>query len=107
LHVHPYDEIFTITEGRARFTVGDGIVDAADYTVWRDHLGQTFALPNRSSANTGPISTADYDVWKVNFGAHAGGGAGASVNGAVPEPSTVLLLMFAAAGWCLRRGWIA
>ncbi len=22
LHVHPYDEIFTITEGRARFTVG-------------------------------------------------------------------------------------
>jgi len=28
LHVHPYDEIFTITEGRARFTVGDRIIDA-------------------------------------------------------------------------------
>ena len=28
LHVHPYDEIFTITEGRARFTVGDQIIDA-------------------------------------------------------------------------------
>jgi len=28
LHVHPYDEIFTITEGRARFTVGDKIIDA-------------------------------------------------------------------------------
>jgi mannose-6-phosphate isomerase-like protein (cupin superfamily) len=28
LHVHPYDEIFTITEGRARFTVGDGTIDA-------------------------------------------------------------------------------
>ncbi len=27
LHVHPYDEIFTITEGRARFTVGDRIID--------------------------------------------------------------------------------
>ena len=24
---------------------GNGIVDAADYTVWRDHLGQTFAAP--------------------------------------------------------------
>lgn len=28
LHVHPYDEIFTITEGRARFTVGDTTIDA-------------------------------------------------------------------------------
>jgi mannose-6-phosphate isomerase-like protein (cupin superfamily) len=28
LHVHPYDEIFTITEGRARFTVGDRTIDA-------------------------------------------------------------------------------
>jgi oxalate decarboxylase/phosphoglucose isomerase-like protein (cupin superfamily) len=26
--VHPYDEIFTITEGRARFTVGDKTIDA-------------------------------------------------------------------------------
>lgn len=28
LHVHPYDEIFTITEGSARFTVGDKTIDA-------------------------------------------------------------------------------
>jgi len=28
LHVHPYDEIFTITEGKARFTVGDQTIDA-------------------------------------------------------------------------------
>lgn len=28
LHVHPYDEIFTIAEGRARFTVGDKTIDA-------------------------------------------------------------------------------
>lgn len=28
LHIHPYDEIFTITEGRARFTVGDKVIDA-------------------------------------------------------------------------------
>ena len=31
-------------------SIGDyndnGIVDAADYTVWRDHLGQSFALSN-------------------------------------------------------------
>lgn len=28
LHVHPYDEIFVIREGRARFTVGDRSFDA-------------------------------------------------------------------------------
>ena len=68
---------------------------------------QTFALPNRSLANTGPISTADYDAWKLNFGAHAGGSAGATVNGAVPEPASSVVLMTAAAGWCLKRGWAA
>lgn len=29
LHVHPYDEIFHILEGRAEFTIGDQIIHAA------------------------------------------------------------------------------
>ncbi len=29
LHVHPYDETFIVTEGRARFFVGDTTLDAA------------------------------------------------------------------------------
>ena len=82
---------------------GNGIVDAADYTVWRDHLGQTFALANRSSANTGPISTADYDVWKSNFGNHSGSGARA--NAAVPEPTTRILFIVGGTvvGFLIRR----
>jgi len=28
LHIHPYDELLTITEGRARCTVGDQTIDA-------------------------------------------------------------------------------
>ena len=28
LHVHPYDEVFTIQEGRARFTIGNETIDA-------------------------------------------------------------------------------
>ena len=28
LHVHPYDEVFVITHGRARFFVGDRVIDA-------------------------------------------------------------------------------
>ena len=27
-HVHPYDEVFVVTEGRARFTVGERVFDA-------------------------------------------------------------------------------
>ena len=37
---------------------GDGLVDAADYTVWRDNMGTP------ASASGG-----DYDVWRENFGA--------------------------------------
>lgn len=29
LHVHPYDEIFVVQEGRARFFVGDQVIEAA------------------------------------------------------------------------------
>lgn len=28
LHVHPYDEVFIIRQGRARFTVGDDVIEA-------------------------------------------------------------------------------
>ena len=48
----------------------DGTVDAADYTVWRDRLGQT-GLVVYSSADgngDGQITQADYDVWKAHFG---------------------------------------
>jgi hypothetical protein len=82
----------------------DGKVDAADYVVWRDHLGQTFALPNRDPANTGAVSASDYNSWKAHFGA-GGPGSGASVSGAVPEPSTIVLSVLAFFGLvgCVKR----
>ena len=41
---------------------GDNVVDAADYTLWRDNLGGDGSLlgANRDPANSGPISEADY-----------------------------------------------
>jgi hypothetical protein len=81
-----------------------GIVDAADYNVWRDHLGQTFALPNRSAANSGPIATADFSFWKSQFGQHAGSSAGDNGSGAVPELSSLMLLVTGCvAGLVVRR----
>jgi hypothetical protein len=69
----------------------DGIVDAADFTVWRDHLGQMFALPNRDEANMGAVSMADYNSWKANFGQASGDGA--LSNATVPEPTTLVMLL--------------
>lgn len=59
---------------------GDKVVDAADYTVWRDGLGTTYTLEQ-------------YDIWKSNFGSTAEGGALA--NASVPEPASALMAMFA------------
>ncbi|QDU89625.1 hypothetical protein Pla175_30180 [Pirellulimonas nuda] len=80
---------------------GDGFVDAADYTVWRDNLGLSAAmLQNRDPANTGVVSAADYSSWKNNFGQPAVGGG---IDGSpVPEPASLLLAC--AALLCLQRG---
>jgi hypothetical protein len=84
--------------------VGDyndnGVVDAADYTIWRDRFGQPgSSLPNRDSNNVGNIGAADYASWKANFGAQLGaGGGGVSP---VPEPAAAVLCLVAA---CLIAG---
>ena len=76
---------------------GNGTVDAADYTVWRDHLGQTFTLPGRDPTNSNAINQQDYTYWTSRFGATSGG-AGALGAGAVPEPATWLLGITALCG---------
>jgi hypothetical protein len=70
----------------------DGVVDAADYTMWRDNLGAAAGtLPN--DVDGGEIGQDQYDTWVTNFGAASGGGAGSLVNSAVPEPSSICLLV--------------
>ena len=59
----------------------NGTVDAADYTVWRDSLGQT-GLPMFSGADgsgNGSIGAEDYGVWKSQFGATLVMTGGASI----------------------------
>lgn len=73
----------------------DGIVNIADYTVWRDTLG-TIGV-GLAADGTGPggqpdgiVDQLDYAFWKSHFGQSAG--SGALSNSAIPEPPSVLLL---------------
>lgn len=65
---------------------GNGIVDAADYVVWRKGFGTIY-------------TQADYDTWRAQFGRTPGTGAGAGLGGAaVPEPGLVGLFLAAILG---------
>ena len=68
--------------------------------LWHKSNNTATTLPNDSTSGT---DQSDYDVWRSHFGQTAGNGAGAIANAAIPEPATFVLLMFAAAGWCLQR----
>lgn len=64
---------------------GNGKVDAADYTIWRDTLGSTTDLRangNNTGASANRIDNADYVFWKNNFGNGVGAGADAQVGAA-------------------------
>jgi hypothetical protein len=80
----------------------DGLVDAADYVVWRKSLGQTGLDLSADGNHNHQVDPGDFDVWRAHFGQAVGSGSVA--NAAIPEPTTLVLLMFVAPGWCLRRG---
>ena len=48
----------------------DGVVDAADYTVYRDTLGDDTPQWSGADANgSGTVNILDYNVWDTNYGA--------------------------------------
>lgn len=70
----------------------DGVVDAADYTVWRDSLGDSVtALTGADGSGNGLVDVDDYNVWKNHYGSMA-----PALAVAIPEPSGLLLGLGAA-----------
>jgi hypothetical protein len=69
----------------------NGVVDAADYVVWR----MTDGTPD------------GYDTWRANFGATAGSGTGSvgATDGpaAVPEPAALVWCIFSVFAVGIRR----
>lgn len=70
----------------------DGMVDSADYTMWRDTLGQTGLDPYSGADATGDgvVDSQDYAMWRANFGQTVNAG---NSQEAVPEPSALVLLL--------------
>ncbi len=76
---------------------GDNIVDAADYTTWRNTMGQSVKVGLGADGNlNGTIDAGDYDVWKAKFGTSGAGSGGASLS-VVPEPASIVLFALAIA----------
>lgn len=82
---------------------GNGKVDAADYTIWRDTLGRTGAGLAADGNQNNQIDNGDYNVWRNNFGASLGSGSGGIADAAsVPEPATIWLILGAVLAACGR-----
>jgi hypothetical protein len=74
----------------------NGIVDAADYVVWRKSEASNAPLDNEA-ASIGVTDHMDFEIWRSNLGATMSqGGYAAS---AVPEPATNLITLVGAIAW--------
>ncbi|MGD9633613.1 MAG: LamG-like jellyroll fold domain-containing protein [Pirellulales bacterium] len=83
---------------------GNGIVDAADYTKWRDTLNANVTPGSGADGSgNGVVDQADYTYWRNRFGNTSGSGALAD-SAAVPEPAAWLLVMIGLAIGLARRG---
>ncbi len=69
---------------------GDGTVNAADYTMWQDTLGNVLTLAGTGADGdeSGTIDAGDYTFWKDRFGDVIASGTTASV----PEPCSLMLM---------------
>jgi hypothetical protein len=74
----------------------NGVVDAADYVIWRKNNGTGATLPNDPLGGT--IGSAQYDQWRAHFGQTlSGSGSGTGLGaGSVPEPSALGLIIIMA-----------
>jgi GH35 family endo-1,4-beta-xylanase len=98
----------TLTKGDTLYSLpiapgdynGDGVVDAADYVMWRKTAGQSGDLRADGNGDT-TVDELDFNIWRANFGAIYGAGAGAEA--AVPEPTAWTLLLVAAFAWASAR----
>jgi hypothetical protein len=72
--IAPSQERFTFRNPQPGDYNGDGLTNAADYTVWRDNSGgdeTLLAAGSRAPGAAGPVNAADYSHWAANYGSPA------------------------------------
>jgi Electron transfer DM13 len=89
----------------------NGVVDAADYTVWRNTLGSTTDLSangDDDGSSQDLIDQADYEFWKSHYDPSSAGSGSAPATAAVPEPRSEVVLIVAIAALAVlatNRRW--
>ena len=73
----------------------NGVVDAADYVVWKKHDGLIGGATKAEGDGTGDgnVTIEDYDYWRTRFGNTSGGSGSGIAPTPVPEPNTVAMLL--------------
>ncbi len=78
----------------------DGVVDAADYTVWRDAMGSTTDL--RADGDfSGVVDAPDYAVWTSHFSGPGAPQLASLASPSAPEPTAIGLVASLVAAWGL------
>jgi len=69
---------------------GDGLVEAADYVLWRKHSGTSGgATRSMGDANgDGVVDGSDYDIWYAQFGSSAAASGGEALAEPFPADTT-------------------
>jgi peptidyl-prolyl cis-trans isomerase A (cyclophilin A) len=104
------DFVFVHSVTTLNFPKGDydfnGVVNGADFTVWKNNFGSTTAAEADGNGD-GKVNAADYIIWRDSLNQTGGPGSGAAAG--VPEPPSALILLLAVPVlWiALRRKWRA
>lgn len=85
--LHANGTIAVVIEGDFN---ADGMVDAADFTIWRDNSGLSVVPFSSGDSNgDGLVDAVDYAAWSSNYGNSSSQSSAA----AVPEPTTLVMLL--------------
>lgn len=82
---------------------GDGLVDAADFVIWRDSYGQTGTGLAADGDGSGEVDQADYTLWVGNFGSTSGPSQSSSNSTSVPEPASLIMILIGLISAASRR----
>ncbi|WP_425398866.1 dockerin type I domain-containing protein [Aeoliella sp.] len=92
-------DTFTVTFPLEGDYNGDGRVNAADYTVWRNSLGATGAGHPADGNFDWVVDESDYTLWKDHFGEQ---NPRRLQSAEVPEPATAMLGLLAVISLAIR-----